>query len=260
MNRDDCYGTCDISIILPTKLIVLDYKHGRGHIVEANGNMQTLLYAIGALAALSPEERVKITEIETGIIQPRAEHPEGPVRTITYPIKVVYDWLFYFSDRANATDNPDATYTPGEAQCRWCNGKPKCTALRDKSLEVFNAVDLVQMEHKVLRNVEELTIEEQNLIDDMGDIVNAFIEAVRGYKLQQMKAGVTYPGYKLVRGKQGNRRFTETDEEKTIRYLNSAFGLKKDAVTAPRKLLGPAKIVAMAKKSEKANDKKLKVL
>ena len=257
MGRDDCDGTCDISLILPTRFVTLDYKHGKGIVVEANGNKQTMLYSLGALADLTPEQRTQITEIETGIIQPRAEHPDGPIRTVTYSITDAYLWLDYFRKCAEAGDQPNAELIPGESQCRWCKGKPTCPALRDKSLEVFNAVDLPHMETQVLRNVEELTIDEMNIIDDMGDIVNAFIEAVRGHKLKQMKNGVSFPGSKLVNGKRGNRKFTETDDEKTIKYLNSAFGLKKDKVTAPSTLLGPAKILALAKKATQSNENKI---
>lgn len=264
MGRDDNYGTCDISLILPTKLTTLDYKHGKGIVVEANGNKQTMDYSIGALAEIPPNERALITEVETGIIQPRAAHPDGPIRTVVYSIETVYKWLMYFTTCANATDQPNAPLISGESQCRWCKGKVNadgpCPALEDKTLEVFDSVNLPAVEQQVLRNPEQLKVEEINLIDDMGDIITAFIEAVRGYKLKQMKAGVEFPGSKLVNGKQGNRKFIETDNEKTIKYLNSAFGLKKDVVTAPRELLGPAKIVALAKKAPKTNEKKITML
>ena len=260
MKRDDCWGTGDLSVICPDRLIVRDYKHGKGVVVEAEGDYQTLLYGIGALAALPPERRQEIKYIDTGIMQPRASHPNGPIRNVVYPIETVYQWLMYFNTCATATDDPEAPLVAGEEQCRWCDAKGICPALRDKTLECFNAENMPAVESQVLRNPEELSIAEQNTIDDMGDIIEAFVKAVRAHKLSEMKRGVDYPGYKLVRGKQGNRKFAEEDEEKTIRYLNSAFGLKKDEVTAPRKLLGPAKIVAMAKKSEKANDVRLKNL
>jgi hypothetical protein len=258
MGRDDCHGTGDITIGFDETLEIHDYKHGRGVVVEASGNLQTLLYGIGALADLEPEVRKKIKTLTTGIIQPRASHPEGPIRTCTYPIETVYQWLMWFIDRAKATEDPNAPRIPGEKQCRWCRAKAECPELHNKALSVFDAVDTTSLEPAVLRDPELLSMEQINLIDQMGDLVKAHIEAVRGYKLAQMKAGVDFPGSKLVRGAQGHRKFEDPD--KMPAWLSRNFGLTKKEVTTPGKVLAPAKIVALCKKSPKANEKKLALL
>lgn len=259
MGRTDIEGTADITIMYGGKLTVLDYKHGRGILVEAPGNLQTLLYGIGALASLEPESRVKIKTIETGIIQPRIEHPDGPIRLVSYPIEDIYKWIMWFSARAAATDNQDAELIQGKKQCQWCRAKAVCPKLKKKTLDVFSAVDVRSIEPQVLRDPETLTMEEINLIDDNASIIEGFIKAVKSYKRSEMMRGVDFPGYKLVNGKPGNRKFTE-EQDKLVSFLSRNFGLKKAEVTTEPKLLGPAKILTKVKKAEKGTAARIKKL
>ena len=48
------FGTCDCIIIGGDTLHITDYKHGQGVVVEAEGNPQMMLYALGALKRYTP--------------------------------------------------------------------------------------------------------------------------------------------------------------------------------------------------------------
>ena len=82
---DDCWGTCDICIHIPSLdlLYVIDYKHGAGvavDIVTKHGpNMQTMGYATGAVEGSG---HLQAETIMLAIVQPRAFHKDGPIREL----------------------------------------------------------------------------------------------------------------------------------------------------------------------------------
>src|SRR5665213_134467 len=74
----DARGTNDANIgIFLKKLIVYDYKFGRGVSVEVEENKQMMYYGLGA------NQEGDYDEIELVVIQPRAIHRDGPVRRWT---------------------------------------------------------------------------------------------------------------------------------------------------------------------------------
>lgn len=89
----DCWGTPDRWLWDPIArlLHVPDYKYGFG-VVEAEGNWQGVGYAAGLLEALNvmsdPDVRVNIT-----IVQPRAYHKDGPVRTWKTDVGELRGWI-----------------------------------------------------------------------------------------------------------------------------------------------------------------------
>lgn len=50
--EDEAWGTADALVVAGDELQVHDYKDGQGVVVEAEGNTQLMLYALGALAAM----------------------------------------------------------------------------------------------------------------------------------------------------------------------------------------------------------------
>lgn len=65
------FGTCDCIMIGGDALHITDYKHGRGIKVDAEGNPQMRLYALGALKKYRPIFGDSIKKISMGIFQPR---------------------------------------------------------------------------------------------------------------------------------------------------------------------------------------------
>ena len=72
------YGTNDRVIWKPTqrRLIVDDFKYGKGIPVEVKGNKQLMYYGLGAVETL----KLPVMEIWNRIIQPRCPHADGPIR------------------------------------------------------------------------------------------------------------------------------------------------------------------------------------
>lgn len=258
IGRDDCSGTADVTIIHAPRIKILDYKHGKGILVEVVDNLQALLYAIGVIAELPPEQLSLVIEVEIGIIQPRASHPDGPIRTHVYPIHKIYEWVEYFRTAAAITDHPDAPLIAGSSQCKFCPIKKHrdgCPEMRDKVTQAFQVPTIEKLEPKVFRSIESLTMDEKRLIVDWADVIEQFVKAVKGQAQEDLQNGIPFPGQKLVRGQAGNRKFS-IPEEDMIKKLSSSFGLKKAEIVGKPKLLGVKKILALAKKAQKGSDAK----
>ena len=86
-------GTCDAIILNPTTgvLEVIDLKHGKG-IVDVNENKQTRTYALMALLNAPKELSNKIDYIKVTIVQPRAYHKDGRIRSETFHLAELIEW------------------------------------------------------------------------------------------------------------------------------------------------------------------------
>lgn len=255
-------GTADVTLIKPPRLTIADYKHGKGILVEVVDNLQELIYGLGVMSEMPPEQLALITEVELVIIQPRASHPDGPIRSCVYPIAKMYEWAAYFKSAVELSMDPNAPLIAGSDQCKFCPVKKHrdgCPAMMGAVNNAFQIQNINQIEPKVFKDVTKLTLEEKLLILDMADVIEQFVKAVKGQAQEDLKNGIAIPGQKLVRGQGGHRKFNLPDD-KMIKRLGTSFGLKKNEVVAEPKLLGVAKILSLAKKAEKYSDDKFKKL
>lgn len=123
-------GTADTIIYLMRSktLVVLDFKYGKGHVVEVGSdkwsvNPQIGLYAIAALCELERllGKKVEVKWIELAIIQPRAYHKKGPVR-----IKKIspMQLMGLEMDLIEAVNGPKVRVAGDH--CHFCRAKPDC--------------------------------------------------------------------------------------------------------------------------------------
>lgn len=84
-------GTADAVIYKPVieELEVVDLKGGRGVVVEATGNPQLRTYALGAMLANSG---LKVKTVVVTIVQPRAGHKDGRIRSERFHIADLVEW------------------------------------------------------------------------------------------------------------------------------------------------------------------------
>ena len=124
--RDDMSGTVDIQIYGTDVLEIVDYKDGMGA-VQAEGNAQLELYAVGALANADepyPWKRVRMTIIQPKMVlrgQPQITSHEVDISEIL----AIVDRLVI---EGAAVDAPDAPLVPGESQCKFCKAKGSCAS------------------------------------------------------------------------------------------------------------------------------------
>lgn len=216
-------GTNDASIYRPGEtLIVYDFKYGQGIAVEAQENKQMLYYAIGAAG----NNLMKFKSIELVIIQPRAQHPQGPVRRwITTP-EYVAQFKKELREHIAETRNPNAITKTGK-WCRFCNAKMICPAMRDKSYEVAK-IDFAQAPEKnILKTPDQLSKEELKLFLDNVDLLENYIAQVKAYAFKVLDNGGNIDGYKLVRSGKAHRKWNGADED-VASMLEMELGLTHD--------------------------------
>jgi len=273
----DAGGTCDATIIKPLLRVieVIDLKNGKG-IVEVNGNKQTRTYALLALLNAPKKLVDEIDMVKVTIVQPRAPHKDGRIRSETFHIAELIEWtaeLMKAMERSKlALDSfeiingsrilfdawAQAALTPGN--CTFCPAQGICPALRSKALTVSPEVARTWFEDVTLETppmisntVPALSPEELSHILDGIDMLEDWAKAVRATAHSLAEGGTTIPGYKLVE-KIGNRKWA-ADEEKVVADLKAVIKLTEDQIFS-KKLLSPAgieKVLGAKRKEEIAN-------
>lgn len=230
------FGTSDAVVYSPgTKtLYVRDYKHGAGVPVEVEGNEQLMYYALGALL----ENSYPVGTVDVGIVQPRIDHPDGPVRSVKIDVLDLMEWSADLVDWAKATEVDDAPLNPGPAQCKWCDAKAFCPALQASALEI--AKDDFPME------VAQYDLEQLAGYLDKLDIIENWCKAVREFAYKEAERGVGIPGHKLVQ-KQA-RRYWKGDVDIEAALLK--YGMDKNDYLKPGELKSPAQIDKILGKSK----------
>lgn len=225
----DLYGTSDAVIRQEFgKLIVVDYKHGEGHAVEVENNPQLLYYALGA--AMGGD----FDEVEIHIVQPRAYHADGPIRSYSLPFSDLVQWGKKLKQKAIETQNENAILQEGE-HCRYCAAAPVCPKLHKMAVEVART----DFQDDKLVEVEKLSNEQIAKIVTHYATVTNWLESVKAFALLKLESGEKIPGIKLVRGRSGRN----WDDPNTVEgKLKPIYG---DKIFAPKKLL----TVAQAEKA-----------
>lgn len=117
-------------LVVGARVIVADWKFGKGYQVFAKNNTQGLLYALGVFYEFDFD--YDILEIEIRIEQPRLDHSDRWVITR----EELLEFAEWAKPRAYAAWTVDAPFTPGEKQCRWCKVRGECAANAMMQLEM----------------------------------------------------------------------------------------------------------------------------
>lgn len=202
-------------------LTVVDLKYGQGVVVEAKGNKQLRYYALGAALSIGslPIDKVVMT-----IVQPRAQHADGPIRSD----EMTYAELMQFSAElmiaAQATTQPDAPLHAG-SHCRFCPASGACPQQQQFALTVaqneFAAVDDWRPPAPELLPIEQIVEMMQKF-----HILEDWMSACRQLVTRKLEAGEDVPGMKLV-AKRPTRKFT--DEQSVVTTLTGLNVSKEQA-------------------------------
>lgn len=228
----DMFGTVDCAFYDEDErhLHVNDYKHGRGTVVEVPGNTQCLYYALGAILKL----RKRPDKITTTIVQPRAPHTDGPVRSFTYTWGEIIEFKDAVMAAAQRAMAPDAPVGPVGDHCKFCPAMAVCPAQHENALSVAGDEFGTALETLEGADPGELTEGQFLQILEAADAIEDYLRAVRERAHMLLEQGVDVPGWKLV-AKRATRRWA--DEETAAKYLQRKLG-KKGAYNL--KLLSPA--------------------
>ena len=227
-------GTADAIVYRPDlrELQVHDLKWGRGVRVEAAHNPQLLLYAVGAIYQY--DVLGNIETVRVAIHQPRLDHYDEHVlhvneieAFIVQTRQAVQRALQFRADMQQGIQRLEADwYAPGEDTCRWCKAKTTCPALR-------KLVDETVAQAEAVPGADTDTLAHWMAL---AGLVEDFIKAVRAEVEARLLAGQSIPGWKLVEGRKGARKWTD---EAAVTALFKKFRLKVEDMY-DMKLISPA--------------------
>ncbi len=255
LGRDDLDGTCDVTIVTPEELEIVDYKDGMGE-VSATDNPQTELYALGVLAGYKmpingawPFATVRMT-----ILQPKLALRGGtPISSSVVTVQEMVGKIPKYVAGAAATDAPDAPLVSG-AHCKFCKHKSCATRAQDTMKEVGMMFPTVS-ETVTVNPVTELsqqaadldpnTMSPEKIAQIMlaAPLVRQMIEAVEEEALRRLKAGGKIPGLKVVHGN-GVRKWTKPDDE--MAGVLTRMKVPKDVIFKT-KVLTAAQVLPLSK-------------
>lgn len=211
-------GFVDIYIYTPSgrKLIVIDYKHGAGVAKAAEGNTQVKQYGCGLM--FGPRAIVKPEDIDTvtlTIIQPRAFHPEGDIRSYdTTPIEL-YDYLIELDAAIIKCQDETAPLNPGLSWCQFCPARSGCPALaRSAVAAILNDTrkDVSDLTANALPDLKSLDVGRMAYILSMKPVITQWLNAIEGHADELSRSGIDIPGFKRVES-QARREYYGNREE-----------------------------------------------
>lgn len=215
---DEMFGTSDAVIWKHrTKhLIVCDYKHGRGVAVDATENTQLAMYGIGSVLMLGKKPK----KITLTIVQPRASHPEGAVRSHDYTYEELVAFKKRLFEAAAETKKPNARLQVGD-WCRFCRAQPICPAQHSMAVTVAQTEFDVMEAEPQLPSPEVLSDEQVAAILHHIPNLKAWLSSIEAYVHGRISQGEEFPGYKLV-AKRATRKWKNPDE--ALRELKKHLG------------------------------------
>ena len=216
------FGTADCIIIQGDTMDVIDYKYGKGVPVSAVDNPQEKCYGLGALNDYG--FAYDIQRVRLHIFQPRINN----VSVYEISAADLLAWGDSIKPVADQAAKGKGKYCAG-AHCKFCPHAGKCRKLTEICSQYVET-------HGLRVKLPVLAPHEVAEILAMEPLVSLWLKRVKETALANMLSGEQVPGYKVVQGKPGNRKWT--DELQVLATLEAA-GYSKEDVTET-KLLSPA--------------------
>lgn len=226
---EDCFGTADMVIADYHKIHIIDLKLGKGVMVDAESNVQLMIYGLGVLDMLG--FLYDIDTVELTIVQPRIEH----FSTWEISAEDLFSWgKDVFEPGAARALAGEGEFKAGD-HCRFCKARFTCRARAEEYLK------LAQMEFK---NPDLMSDDEVAEVLSKADALKKWAEEVYTYAQNEAVTNhKEWPGFKLVLGR-SNRKYTdETDVAEAAKKAGYTDIFKKSliGITEMERLMGRKK-------------------
>lgn len=229
------FGTADAAVVDARNKVlrIVDYKHGRGVLVEVTDNPQLMLYGLGGLELFDlfgPFDEVCLT-----VHQPRGQGHES-INTWCISTEELIRWRDEIAiPAALQADGPNGVIRPSREGCRWCPIAGICKERQAYATrEAFG--------NPAFLEPEELGAALHRIPD-----IEAWCKAVREVSLRMAHDDeIEIPGWKVVRSG-GIRKITDPDEAwsrlaEAGYSKTNVFEEKLTGITKLEKLLGGRKV------------------
>ena len=192
----DGFGTGDCLIVADKLLHIIDFKYGLGVLVEAEGNPQMMLYALGALRLF--DALYDIDTISMSIFQPRREN----VSTWTITVADLEEWAEKtLRPKAELAFKGEGEFNPGP-WCTFCKAAVKCRARAEEKL----ALAQYEFAKPPLLTDEEI----EDILSRLDDLTKWANEIAAYAQDAAINHGKQWNGFKLVEGRSIRKYSDET--------------------------------------------------
>lgn len=200
-------GSVDFRATYDSKMLVVDYKYGRGIKVEAKENPQLRIYGLSSLITDNGKE---VKELKLCIYQPRIHNiSEEEIKTTK-----LNSW--YISEVLPAAEKAlkGKGLQKAGSWCKFCRLEGKCATLASFSTkEAFAELDTSKLKRAQM-------VEIHNKIS----IAKSFFDALDKQILSDMLSGEKYPGLKVVE----SRTKRKWKDEEQVAFLLEMNGVHPD--------------------------------
>lgn len=261
----DAGGTADAVVYIASEklLEVIDLKGGRGVKVEVNENKQLRTYALGALLS-NPGLDVRL--VRSTIVQPRAYHKDGAIRSEDYHVADLLSWTGELMQAMNrsktavdayATITGDLTrekwadeYLSAGDHCTFCPAAGFCPALQKKATDAVGLYFDDLSQPQLSNTPDSLSPEKLAAVLDAADLIQNYITACRSLAHSMAETGIDIPNYQLV-DKTGRRRWKIEDETALAGEIQKLTTLDENSIfKTVKKILSPAQLEKVLKKDK----------
>lgn len=199
------FGTGDCVIVADDWLEIVDLKYGKGHRVEAVGNPQMRLYALGAIEYYGTLYDIK--NVRMTIYQPRLS---GVQSSDEITVEELLEWAENtVKPTAALAFNGEGEFAPSEEACKFCRAKETCKARYEKNLALFD-----EAEDPLL-----ITVEDAAAVLEKAADIRAWLTDLENLVQSTLLSGEPVAGWKIVEGR-SNRKFA--DELKVAEAMKEA--------------------------------------
>lgn len=201
----ECFGSCDCDIVGEKVLNIIDLKYGKGVQVDANGNSQLMMYAIGVLNSLEPSHRAKIEKVRMHIAQVRL----GNYSVFEMSARDLTHWAIHVLRPTAEKAFAGQGETRVGSHCKFCKFKAQCRAQRDALVNEFETHG----------ETKALSLEEIGEILNKADMFTDWLSAVKQFAMSEALSGKHVNGWKLVEGRSAR---VIKDEAEALKRLTEA--------------------------------------
>lgn len=196
------FGTGDCVIVSDDKIQIIDFKYGKGVLVDANNNPQMMLYALGALNLY--EAIYDIKNVKMTIFQPRREN----ISRFEISVDELKKWAEgELKEKADLAYKGEGDFNCGD-WCRFCRASTTCRKRAEEKLK------LLKYEFKKPDLLEDYEIEEiLRIIPDLTKWADDIFSYASEMAIQK---GKNWNGFKVVEGRSNRKYLDDKKVEETL--------------------------------------------
>lgn len=213
-------GRYDVSYISQDMLCIDDLKYGYG-LVEVKENWQLIGYAIGEVI----RHGRAFDKIRLRIMQPRAQHEDGPIREWILTYKELLEYKEKIEDRMQAIVDGVKHLNSGP-QCKYCPGAVACPAFNKA---YHRGVDLVHTFVQDNISDEELSFQ-LKLAHRISELVKTRVSSLELLGVTRIRAGKMIDGFGIEQ-RLGHRSWKSHVTPEVVKMMTGIDLFKKELLS-----------------------------